>query len=461
MFRRFSFFLTRSTLVLAILILSGCGEPKVTPYSVNLEIWGVFDDSDALENLFSQYRELDPYVREITYRKLSPDTYKTDLLNALAAGTGPDIFMMRNSWQGAFGDKLVSAPPALISEKKFRDTFVDVVSDDFLTSEGKILAAPLSVDTLALYYNKDLFNAAGIAEPPKTWEELIGLVPKLTKIDTFGNINRSAISLGTGDNINRSTDVLLSLMLQMGANSSDTGFFGGTASNKAFKFYNQFSQLGSPNYTWSPRQHYSIDAFYEGSLGMTINYSYQYDVFRQKNAKLNFAVAPLPQFTGQAPVNFANYWGLAVAKNKTYEPSVYSSGNQAPLSNDAYQAVRVQEAWQFIQYLAFPHPGNTMTLTNALSQTTKDITLKNDPTAVYLEETKKPAARRDLLESQKDDAVLSSFVTGSLIGKSWKAGSNVEAAESLIVDAINAVNRGERNTDEALSVLYNRINQFH
>lgn len=458
MIRRIKSLFSIAGLAIILIVLSGCGEAKPVPYEVELEIWGVFDDSDALSELFSEYRKINPYVRSIKYRKLSPDTYKADLLDALASGNGPDIFMMRNTWGEAFGNKIVPAPASLITEKKFRETFVDVVAQDFLNDQGQALAVPLSVDSLALYYNKDIFNALGIAEPPKTWEDLLGIVEKLTTIDQYGNINRSAIALGTGENINRSADILLTLMLQLGAEAETRNFIDSGAATKAFDFYTQFARLGSPFYTWSPREHYSIDAFYEGTLGMTINYSYHYETFRQKNAKFNFAVAPLPQFAGQPAVNFANYWGFAVPKNKTYQPS--GRDQAVKLSNDTYQMVRAHEAWQLIHYLTLPHPGNKITLANALAPTSAEFTLQADPALVYLEKTKKPAARRDLLASQRESLSLAPFADGNLIAKTWKPGNDVEAAEALMVDAINSVNRGERSTREALSVFKNRLGQF-
>jgi len=446
-----------SLLFLALVLLSGCGEPATTPYTVRLEVWGVFDDSEVLRDIFNDYKKLNPYVKEISYRKLSPETYKADLLDALASGNGPDIFMVRNAWQEAFDDKVVPAPGPLVSLKEVQDAFVDVVAQDFVTPDGTVLALPLSVDSLALYYNKDLFNAAGITAPPATWEELLALVQPLTTIDLYGNITRAAASLGTGDNINRSADLLLTLMLQQGETLSRDGFSGSAGAGQAFGFYHQFAKLDSPYYTWSPREHYSIDAFVEGTLAMTVNYSYHYATFRQKNAKLNFAVAPLPQFAGKQPVNFANYWGFAVAKNKTFVPDTNS---RAPLPPDTYQEARTHESWQLIRYLTMPHAGGVMTLYNALSKTPQEITLGSDPARQYLEKTGKPAARRDLVREQQGDVALDPFARGNLIAKSWRPGNNVEATETLLVDAINAVNRGERTTDEALSVFSTRFKQL-
>lgn len=455
--RRISLFASIALLGASLFMLSGCGEESVTPYAVTLEIWGTFDDSDAFTQIAADYRKLNPYVKDIKYRKLAPETYKEDLLNAMAAGNGPDIFMLQNTWLTNFSDKVVPSPASFFTEKTVRDAFVDVVADDFLGAEKQVMAVPLSVDSLALYYNKDIFNAAGISLPPKTWEELVAMVPALTRIDEFGNIKQSAIALGTGENINRSSDILLNLMQQYGSVITD-GQFNETTDQQALDFYTQFTRLGLPTYTWNLRQHYSIDAFYEGTLAMMINYSYHHPTIRQKNAKLNFATAPLPQGKDQAPINFANYWGFAVAKNKTQVPD--PANPKLTLAAEDYQKARIHESWEFLSYLTLPHPGGTMKLANALSGTFADVPVSLDPAKLYLELTKKPAARRDLIEVQKGDLVLSPFASGNLIAKSWKPG-NTEQAERLLVDAIGSVVRGERSIGDALILLGSRYSQIN
>lgn len=95
-----------------------------------------------------------------------------------------------------------------------------------------------------------------------------------------------------------------------------------------------------------------------------------------------------------------------------------------------------------------------------LSGKTADLPLPIDPAKIYIELTKKPAARRDLIETQKGDVVLSSFVNGNLIAKSWKPG-NIEQAEGLLVETISAVVRGERTVSEALSILDSRYTQLN
>ena len=447
------------TVLLGALILSGCSFKDAEPenYQVELEVWGVFDDSDAYNALFNEYSKNNPFVKAIRYRKLSETTYKEDLLNALAAGKGPDIFMIRNSWRGAFEDKVSPAPDNLLTEKDYRDAFVDVAASDFIGADQKVYGMPLSVDSLSLYYNKDLFNAAGIANPPTTWEELVSILPRLNQIDQFGNINQSAVALGTAKNINRSTDILTAMMLQLGSAIADpkAAFdFNDEKAKKALEFYTQFANLGSAGYSWNPRLHYSIDSFYEGTLGMMVNYSWQYPVIKQKNAKLNIGIAPLPQFAGLPPQNVANYWGFSVSKNKPYVTPV--GKEDVPVDQEKLNYLRIHESWQLLKFMAYPLQNKTLTLQNGISGTTKDFPISFDPTETYLEKTKKPAARRDLIEKQKSDVVLAPFVTGNLIAKNWYQG-NPEAVETVFAEMIESVNQGEKTPQDALSTAAQRI----
>ena len=452
-------FLRKGTKILfglsLVFFLGGCGLKGSTPegYKVDLEVWGVFDDSDAYQEVFSAYKELNPYIGEIRYRKLQPENYQEELLQALAANKGPDIFMLRNAWVKDFQDKIEPAPENY-NEKTYRDAFVDVAAEDFIGEDKKIYGAPLSVDSLALYYNKDLFNAAGIAKPPTNWEELASDSVLLTRLNSIGNFEQSGVALGTATNINRSTDILSAMMFQLGfdpTQSKDVNITG-ESSRKAMEFYTQFANIRSQQYSWNGGQHYSIDAFYEGNLAMMLNYSWQYPVLKQKNAKLNIGIAPLPQFIGGKQANIANYWGYAVTKNKEYVPK----DAKDTMTQDMYTTLRRHEAWQLLRYMTYPSQNKTITLENAITKNTKDFPLKFDPAKKYLEITKKPAARRDLIAEQQNDLILGPFASGNLLAKNWQQ-VDVEKAEAILADTVESIVRGERTLFDALNIATNRL----
>ena len=165
-------------LILIFLSVSGfgCRNPQEKK-EITIVFWNLWDDSSQWKDLIENYEKTHPNIK-IRYYKKSYQEYEQELINALAAGKGPDIFVINNSWLPRYLDKirpispdLITESKKLITEREFEETFVDVAYRDFVVN-GEIYAIPFSVDTLALYYNKDLLNTVGIPEPPKTWEEL-------------------------------------------------------------------------------------------------------------------------------------------------------------------------------------------------------------------------------------------------------------------------------------------------
>lgn len=448
--------------VSGLIIMSGCGCKESNPkqYRINLEVWGFDDTSDTFSEIIENYRKINPNVDSIVYKKLSADTYRTELIDAMAAGQGPDIFMLHNTWLLNFSDKITAAPKEIINEQKLRKDFVDVVADDFL-SEGSVWAVPLSVDSLGLYYNKDFFNASSITSPPKNWDDFVADVGILTKVDSFGEISRSGASLGTAHNINRSTDILSLMMLQNGTKmidgDSSVSFDRSQLVNgrqispgeNALTFYTDFARTGSSKYAWNRNMHYSIDAFSEGNLAMMFNYSWHIKTIESKSPKLSFAVAPIPQFSGSTPVNFANYWAYGVAKNKT------SSNNSANVTND----IRASEAWKFLAFLTTKAETPIQIKTNAAGSS-QAVNSNFDPASVYIQKTGKPAARRDIIEIQKNNPKIGVFATDNLIAKSWKQ-ADPNDIEKIFSEMIDQVNRGQSNAHDALQVAAQRAQQLY
>lgn len=439
------------------LFLSGCGKPTQTPYATSLIIWGIFDSQDAFGDIIKEYKVLNPRVKNITYRKVSsnPSEYKDEIVKAIARGDYPDIFLIDHNWLDYFKQNqfIEPAPAGILAESEFRNNFVDVVADDFI-NEGKIYALPLSVDSIGLYYNKDIFNSEGIVFPPANWDEFSKAVQKFTKIDEFGNITQSGAALGLqdeqgGGNINRATDILAMLMIQKGAemakgNSAnfdrivEINGVKKAAGVEAFDYYMSFSRSNSNNYSWNSRMHNSKDSFAEGNLAMMLNYSWAYSEIKNKNAKLNFAVAPVPQFSDGKTANYANYWGFAVAKKK-----------------NAADKIQIPEAWQFLKFLTIRNNGK-FSVTDFLSNVKTERSVKIDPAKNYLEKTGKPAARRDIIEEQKNDVYLGPFAAGNIIAKTWRQ-AEPEENEKILSEAIKSVVTGDATTASALSTASAKI----
>ncbi len=374
-------------LLVLIFVITGRKKPSTFPSGpITLTFWDPFNESQILSPLFADYSKLHPNVR-IVYTKKDISTYSNDLLQALASGSGPDIFAINNAWLPKFLDKATAAPASIINFTDYKTAFVDAAVNDF-TKDQKVYGVPLSVDSLALYYNKDLLGSAGIATPPKTWNELAADVQKIKRQDSSGYFTRSGVAMGTNANVNRSVDILYLLMLQQGVVpfSQDGNYpqFGQTVQQHGntinpgaigLGFYTSFADPTNINYNWNARSDYSIDAFANGRAAFLYSYSYARDTILQKSPNLNFDVAAVPQPNLENPtVNFANYWGEVVSK----------------------QSKRPTVAWDFLKFLA--------------SKAELDK---------YYASHKVPASRKDLVSLQIQDPDIGVFANANLTAKTF------------------------------------------
>lgn len=417
--------------VAALVIIFGVLGPEPSPMEITW--WGTFDDSDAFSGLIDKYKREHPYIKSINYRKIPFGDYEKELIDALAEGRGPDIFSIHNTWLPKHISKIYPLPQeeGMMTFREFDEIFADVAKSD-LTRQGQIYGIPFYVDTLALYYNKDIFNSAGIALPPKTWEEFQNTVRALTRIDGQGNIVRAGAAIGAAKNVNRSTDILSLAMLQSGISmvdverqttafnrsvqSSDGSYHSG---QEALEFYTKFADpnLKPSFYTWNLSQStpYSINAFSQGRAAMMINYSHQIQTARAESPYLNFDVSYVPQISGRTKdVNYANYWAQAVSSN--------------------IRSAKAKEAWKFLTFIS-----------------------EKENIKTYLTKTDRPTARKDLVDWQKNDPDLGIFAEQSLSAVNWYQPDNL-AVEGIFIDMIDSVVLGERTAREAINWAADQVN---
>lgn len=440
-FKPFAFLALASLLVLTGQGCIGGGGQAATLPTVELDYWRVFDGKDTFDPVIDAYRLQHPNVR-INYRKLRFDEYETELVRAFAEGRGPDIFSVHNTWMREYQDLMMPMPPSVtivqqeqrgtvrkelvtvavekptVSQKTLNANYVEAVPEDVVlpyqpdprtAAENRIYGLPLSVDTLALYYNKDLLDAAGIAVPPSTWAEFQQDVTKLTAINEAGDVLQSGAAMGTADNVERSADILSLLMLQTGTQMTDErgriafntipddvpeGVFPGL---NALEFYTDFANPTKEVYTWNDSFPNSFDAFANGETAFFLGYSYHAPLIRTAAPKLNFAVAQAPQIANSREVNFANFW---------------VEGVSAQTENPDW-------AWDFVMFAADEE--------NVIN---------------HLTEAGKPTALRALIDDQSEDENLGPFAEQVLTAESWYKGSDADAAEQAFRDLIDDFREG-------------------
>ncbi len=459
-----SFFILLSA-VLILGGLSGCGLKQGdikamrelnTP--VTLKYWRVFDGEDAFEDIINTYRQLHPNVN-IEYRKLRYDEYEQALLEAWADDQGPDIFSIHNTWIGKYQNKILPMPESLklpyaleinkkngqvskagyrqiktLSPVEVKEKFAGVVYDD-VVRDGKIYGLPLSVDTLALFYNRTALDNAQITKVPTTWLEIKQAVKKLTLQNEKGEITQAGIALGTADNINRATDILTLLMMQNGTSMTDASGQKATfnmASSyadssyqpgvEALRFYTDFASPAKEVYTWNEDMPEATQAFIRGQLAMMLGYAYQLPLIKAQGAKLNFGVAEVPHINQGGTdalgykVNMASYWVETVSKRTKHQ----------------------DYAWDFIRFA-----------------TSAEQAVK------YLKQTKKPTALRALINDQLSDYEIKPFANQVLTAKSWYHGRQPLAVEEIFREMIKSVVTGKNIAPEAVEFAVSQVNRTY
>jgi len=433
--------------VVFVLMGQGCTKaPSATitnakkPVTINW--WTVYDDSDAIQPVISAYRAMHPNV-DIEIKVLRQSEYETTLINALAEDRGPDIFSLHNTWIEKYQNKLSPIPDSItvpftttqgtikkeqvtelrtkpgFSVKDLKSQFIDQVASDVVlnvpsdtqpsVAKDRIFALPIAGDSLAMYYNKDLLNAAGIPEPPVYWDDFQKIIPKLTKQNTQGNIVQSGAALGTANNVERYSDILSVLMMQNGTvmNNGDQVSFQKTPpelsgrdtapAESALTFYTDFANPAKEVYTWNDKMPDSLQAFASGQTAFFFGYAYQLSQINAQAPKLNLGIAKLPQIRDNPEVNFANYWVEGVSKKSTSQ----------------------NWDWDFLQFAAGA-----------------------DQAAKYLSAAERPTALRALIQKQTEDINLSVFASQMLTAKSWYRGKSDADCEQAFSDMIYAALNG-------------------
>jgi multiple sugar transport system substrate-binding protein len=153
------------------------------------KITAVFQSGSELEKLYKQEMadfEADTGIKA-EYSSVPFENLMDREMTLVGAGSGDiDVFGTHYAQIGRFGDAMVPLNDLAAGAKITADQYVKGSFDAF-TVDGKLLALPFSFDMRALFYRTDLFKDAGIADPPKTLDEVVQVAQKLNKPpDVYG-----------------------------------------------------------------------------------------------------------------------------------------------------------------------------------------------------------------------------------------------------------------------------------
>ncbi len=359
----------------------------------------------------------------VTYVEKSEDSIDADFIEALASGSGPDLFLLPSNKIILHRNKIYALPYDLITERDFKDYFIEG-SEIYMTPEG-VVGLPLLVDPLVMYWNRDIFTDVGLVATPKYWDEFFDLAAKISVKDGALNVSRSAVAFGEYANIANAKDIVLNLALQAGTpitiweNGKVRSVFAESLGkptvpgDAAVNFYTEFSNPSKASYSWNRALPNSTNFFLAGDLALYFGFASEIGTLQLKNPNLNFDVASTPlSREGGVNVSLGNYLGVSVVK---------ASKNPAA----AYAVASILAGTDSVK---------------ALSQ------------ALDL-----PPARRDLLSERQVSAHRSVFYTSAIRSRSWLDPSP-KVSNTIFKDMIESITSGRARAGEAVTRVERELN---
>ncbi|WP_089090931.1 ABC transporter substrate-binding protein [Nodularia sp. NIES-3585] len=190
-------------LLVGILALGGCqtirtGETGV----IHLTLWqGVNPppNRDILQNLVDKFNQTHPNIQVESLYAGQQDQQTPKILAAVVGNAPPDLLWYNPTIAG----QLVELQALIPLDEKLENSPVKAEIDPALFEsmeyQGKLWSVPFATNNVAVYYRPSLFQAAGITELPRTWEQFREVAKKLTR-DTNGDgrINQYGMFLPLG-----------------------------------------------------------------------------------------------------------------------------------------------------------------------------------------------------------------------------------------------------------------------
>jgi len=218
---------------------------------------------------------------------------------------------------------------------------IDVPPNDFTSSiwsygiyNGKryIIPATWDPDTL-LFWNKDLFKAAGLTGAPTTWAKMMRDATKLDKIGKNGNIHQVGLLPWSGwaPNIIEfaylygATFPLKKVGNGLSVNVTQPGL------TKALAFYQSFAKKygvqnlltsgfggGAMMADMTPPSGTMSDPFVAGRMGMEVVGDWEVGILAQQAPNLHYGVAALPVPPGGTPYLAHSGWGWSIGRGAAH-----------------------------------------------------------------------------------------------------------------------------------------------
>lgn len=219
------------------------------------------------------------------------DVLQQKLTTDISGGANADLAIIGTRWLIDYVSQGVAAPLDSYITPEFKGRFIDTFLSPSVM-DGKTYGLPIAASARAMYYNKDLFAKAGIANPPATWDELKADAEKIKALggDVYGfGLQGKEIE----------TDVYFNYAFwSYGGNLIDADGTSGLDSEAGYKAAELYKSLidgglTEPGVTSLNREDVQ-NLFKQGRIGMMITAPFLSNQIKEEAPTLNYGVASIP-----------------------------------------------------------------------------------------------------------------------------------------------------------------------
>lgn len=286
--------------------------------AVEIEYWQyVFETRvKAMDKLIAEFEAQNPdiKVKHVTFPYAD---YQTRVVAATMAKKGPDVLQLFYGWTDQFvkGKVLQPLDESAFPADKIEAEFFPIVQA--MKRDGKYYGLPTAVRSLALFYNKKLFDEAGVTEPPKTLEELVEVGKKIAKHDAGGNLAVAGLTLDMAGQDHHWWREVLTRQFGGAPYSDDHKqiAYNSPAGQSALQFYTDLQtkeKIGMAGFMDEGQA-----AFRAGRAGMTIDGTFRLGAFKSIEG-FEWGVAELPTKDGIRS-NYASYFANGIGSGSKGE----------------------------------------------------------------------------------------------------------------------------------------------
>ncbi|MBZ9679377.1 sugar ABC transporter substrate-binding protein [Mesorhizobium sp. ESP6-5] len=268
--------------ILAFAAQAEAGEVRVTVAEYSAKTGPYF------EQVKKEFEAKNPGIT-VKFEVVPWDVLLQKLTTDITAGTNADLSIIGTRWLIDFVQQDVAEPLDSYITPEFKGRFIDTFLSPSIMG-GKTYGLPIAASARAMYYNKELFEKAGIAKPPATWTELQEDARKIKAQGAFGfGLQGKEIE----------TDVYYYYaMWSQGTeilNKDGTSGLSTPGALEAAKLYKSMIDEGltEPGVTSNNREDVQ-NLFKQGKVGMMITAPFLSNQIKDEAPSLKYGVAAIP-----------------------------------------------------------------------------------------------------------------------------------------------------------------------